>query len=65
MAVAEQAKKNIIPPAYKGETTDDPLDSYADDLARKVRLSFPTKVIRGMLENRELDLVQVMTIKQS
>jgi hypothetical protein len=56
MAATEESKKNIIPPAYKGETTDDRLDSYAADLARKVRLSFPTTVIRRMLENRELDL---------
>lgn len=56
MADSEELMQNIIPPAYQGKKTADRLDAYAADLARKVRLSFPTKVIRRMMENGELDL---------
>ena len=48
----------LIPPAYVGET-EERLQAYAADLARKVRLSFPTrKVVRRMIdpENKEDDL---------
>ncbi|MBK9316765.1 MAG: hypothetical protein IPM55_21345 [Acidobacteria bacterium] len=52
----EQELQNIIPPAYAGKTTADRLDNYAADLARKVRLSFPTRVVARMIEKDELRL---------
>ena len=52
----KQVLQNLIPPAYVGEEPDDRLDAYAADLARKVRLSFPTRVVGRMIENEELDL---------
>ena len=47
----------LIPPAYVGET-EERLQAYATDLACKVRLSFPTQVVRRMIdpENKEDDL---------
>lgn len=52
----EEKLRIIIPPAYKGEKTADRLDAYAADLARKVRLSFPARVVRRMIEKDELPL---------
>jgi hypothetical protein len=51
-----QQRAAFIPPAYSG--ADDPLDAYADDLARKVRLSFPTQVVGRMIEKGELPVVE-------
>ncbi|MCI0721217.1 MAG: peptidoglycan-binding protein [Acidobacteria bacterium] len=53
---SEQELQKIIPPAYAGETIVDRLDAYAADLARKVRLSFPTRVVARMIEKDELSL---------
>lgn len=39
-----------IPPAYMGDTQDQRLQAYAGDLARKVRVSFPTQVVARKLE---------------
>ncbi|TMD58873.1 MAG: hypothetical protein E6I91_21250 [Chloroflexi bacterium] len=50
--LSEQA----IPPAYTGTTAADRLDAYAADLARKVRLSFPTQIIGHMIEKGNLSL---------
>jgi len=52
----DQKLEKLIPPAYIGETIAARLESYAADLARKVRLSFPTQVIGHMIENDELRL---------
>jgi hypothetical protein len=46
------ARAAFIPPAY-GEA-DDPFDAYADDMARKVRISFPTQVVARMIDKGEL-----------
>jgi hypothetical protein len=45
-----------VPPAYAGKTADERLNAYAEDLSRKVRLSFPTQVVRRMIENKEMSL---------
>jgi len=50
------ALDKFVPPAYGGEKPTDRLDAYAADLARKVRLSFPTQVVGQMVANDELDL---------
>lgn len=49
-----QAMDKLIPPAYQGKTTSDRLEAYAADLARKVRLSFSTQVVRRMVEKGDL-----------
>jgi hypothetical protein len=46
----------LIPPAYMGDTTEERAAAYADDLARKVRLNFPTEVAARMIEQDELTL---------
>lgn len=52
----EQTLQTLIPPIYEGEKTGDRLDAYAADLARKVRLTYPTQVISRMIEKDELQL---------
>lgn len=46
----------LIPPAYAQPTLPERLEAYADDLARKVRQSFPTHVVSRMLQKDELTL---------
>ena len=45
-----------IPPAYVGAKPTERLDAYAADMARKVRLSFPTQVIGKMVASEEIAL---------
>lgn len=52
----EQAVQKLIPAIYTGTTTADRLAAYSGDLARKVRLSFPTQVAARMIERKELPL---------
>jgi peptidoglycan hydrolase-like protein with peptidoglycan-binding domain len=46
----------MIPSAYSQKELNDRLDAYAEDLASKVRQSFPTHVVNRMLEKDELTL---------
>jgi peptidoglycan hydrolase-like protein with peptidoglycan-binding domain len=46
--------KTLIPPIYAGDKLGDRVAAYAADLARKVRFSFPTRVIARMIEKDEL-----------
>ena len=48
------ALDKLIPPAYQGKTPADRLEAYAADLARKVRMSFPTQVVSRMIEKGDL-----------
>ncbi len=50
------ALEALIPEAYAGETVADRLEAYADDLAAKVRESFPTQVVARMVTRDELTL---------
>lgn len=52
----EQTLQTLIPPIYEGEKVGDRLDAYAADLARKVRLTYPTQVVSRMIEKDELQL---------
>jgi hypothetical protein len=52
----EQVSPDLIPPGYAGETVAERLSAYAEDLARKVRLSFPTQVVARMVQKGELHL---------
>lgn len=51
-----QALEKLIPPIYSHESAADRLEAYAADLARKVRISFPTQVVDRMIEKDELRL---------
>lgn len=55
-----QALQKLIPSTYivKDANVANGLDVYANDLARKVRMSYPTQVIGRMLANNELRLNQ-------
>ncbi|HEU4891609.1 MAG TPA: neuraminidase-like domain-containing protein [Vicinamibacterales bacterium] len=53
-AGGNQALDKLIPASYTGATTADRVAAYAGDLARKVRLSFPTEVTARMVETNEL-----------
>jgi hypothetical protein len=46
----EQKIDAMIPEAYAAETPADRLEAYAQDMARKVRRSYPTDVVRHMVE---------------
>ncbi|HEY5814528.1 MAG TPA: hypothetical protein VIT23_17975, partial [Terrimicrobiaceae bacterium] len=48
--------ENLIPPVYEAEEVEERLNAYAVDLARKIRLSFPTRVVEQMIVNDELML---------
>lgn len=55
-AAGDAALQKLIPPIYTGDTTDDRLSAYAGDLARKVRMSFPTQTTARMIDRKELPL---------
>jgi len=42
-----------IPTAYAAETVEARLDLYAEDMARKIRLSYPTQVLTRLMETDE------------
>ncbi|WP_437886329.1 neuraminidase-like domain-containing protein [Sorangium sp. So ce307] len=55
----------LIPPAYAGDTPEKRAEAYAVDMARKVRTSAPTQVVRRMIETDELSLgAQHAALKQ-
>ena len=53
-AGGDQALDALIPPIYRGQTTADRLAAYSGDLARKVRISFPTRAVARMVETRDI-----------
>ncbi len=55
-AGGHQALHNLIPASYPGKTTADRLAAYSGDLARKVRISFPTHVVARMIETKDIPL---------
>ena len=44
----------LIPVGFAGDTPQERLDAYSEDLARKVRLSYPTKVVTHMIDAGDL-----------
>lgn len=52
----KQKLDTLIPPAYTGETVDERLAAYANDLARQVRQSFPTHVVGRLIEKDAVSL---------
>ena len=55
-AQKDQAVREMIPPFFQGEQIEARLDAYTSDLARQVRLNFPTKVIARMIMADELQI---------
>jgi hypothetical protein len=53
-----EALDRLIPSTYRGATREDRVDAYAADLARKVRISFPTQVTARMVESNQIPLDQ-------
>lgn len=41
----------LIPSAYVGDTVDKRLEAYAEDMARKLRLSYPDRVVAKMVSD--------------
>ncbi|WP_182407528.1 neuraminidase-like domain-containing protein [Psychrobacter sp. GP33] len=41
---------DLIPIAYGAEKVEDRLNAYAEDMARKLRLSYPTQVVERLME---------------
>jgi hypothetical protein len=50
----DQALDKLVPPIYPGKTTADRVAAYSADLARKVRVTFPTEVVSRMIERQQL-----------
>jgi len=53
----DQGLQALIPSTYTG-TTAERLEAYSADLARKVRISFPTHVVAHMIEKQELPVAK-------
>jgi len=51
----EERLSALIPAAYAGDKVEDRLNAYAKDMARKVRLSYPTQVLGRMVEQDAAD----------
>lgn len=47
----------LVPGSYAGDSSAERLAAYADDLAAKVRESFPTRVVARMVEENEIRAV--------
>lgn len=52
----QQKLAALIPAAYISEKLDDRLDAYAEDMGRKLRLSYPTQVVSRMIERDKIKL---------
>jgi|APLak6261658528_1056013.scaffolds.fasta_scaffold00044_2 hypothetical protein len=52
----QQTIEQLIPPAYAADTVDARFKAYTADLARKVRLSFPTLVVARRIQIGEFPL---------
>ncbi len=54
----------LVPPAYSGDTAEERLSVYAEDLARKVRLGLPTHVVARRVEQGELRVPAAARVAQ-
>ena len=52
----DDALAALVPPAFPGKTTAARVGAYAEDLARKVRVSYPTNVVAHMVATEQLSL---------
>lgn len=46
----------LIPAGYAGDEIKDRLGAYTEDMARKVRLSYPTQVVGRLIETNEINV---------
>jgi len=56
LAGNEKALAALIPSTYGADTIKERVEAYAGDLARRVRMSYPTYVIARMIETRDMPL---------
>jgi len=54
--LAEDDIDKFVPDAYQGEKPEDRLQNYADDMARKIRISYPTQVLNKNLDDNIIKL---------
>jgi hypothetical protein len=65
LAGGDDAKlASLVPAAYEGETTADRLAAYAEDLARKIRISYPTQVVGRIVATDDADQLQLGDARQ-
>jgi 5-hydroxyisourate hydrolase-like protein (transthyretin family) len=57
--------QKLIPAAYAGKTLDERLDAYSQDMARKVRLSYPTQVVSRMIARDGGDALKLGATRQN
>ena len=55
--------KALIPPSYGAATADEGLKLYTEDMARKVRVSYPTQVLAHQIEQDAADIFQLGAVK--
>ncbi|WP_409340424.1 neuraminidase-like domain-containing protein [Paenibacillus sp. MBLB4367] len=55
----ELVLSELIPAAYLDESLENRLNAYTEDLARKIRLSYPTHVVARLLEKDDEDLFRL------
>lgn len=48
-----QKLEKLIPVAYAAEKVEDRLSAYTEDMARKIKLSYPTQVVGRLIESDE------------
>jgi hypothetical protein len=56
LAANEAELAALIPAAYQAKKVADRLESYAADMARKVRISYPTEVVARMVQTDKIPL---------
>ena len=56
LAADDAALGALVPATYEGATVADRLDGYATDMARKIRISYPTEVVTRMVETDAIKL---------
>jgi peptidoglycan hydrolase-like protein with peptidoglycan-binding domain len=58
-----QKLEGLIPTTHAAEKVEDRLNAYAEDMARKVRLSYPTQVVGHMVEQDTADTFKLGTAR--
>ncbi|MCI0702938.1 MAG: Tc toxin subunit A [Planctomycetia bacterium] len=61
----KKALEAVVPVAYAGEKVEDRLKTYAEDMSRKVRLSYPTQVVRRLVEQDATDAFKLGAARTS
>lgn len=65
LSPADQQKVgDLIPTAFGGETVGEKLAAYTEDMARKIRRSYPTHVVARMIEKDDADGLKLGEAKE-